>query len=170
MLDLFSSVDQTDFCWIVAIFQGCGASDVIKRANEIPLTTYYPLKIDRDGNLVPLWRNYLFIEHQWRISVDICRSTSKFIKFINNGGLPVLVPKNAINAHLELVSQGKFNAKTFSRRFYGRGALIRVLEGHFMNKKVRLEADLEPDMPKNRLIPVSIGNWKGQIEVFKLAL
>ena len=170
MLDLFSTADQNDFCWIVAIFQGCGASDVIQRANEVPLKTYYPLKFDGNGNLVPLWRNYLFIEHKWRISIDLCHSTSKFIKFINNGGLPTLVPKNAIDAHLELVQQGKFNAQTFSRRFYGRGALVRVLEGHFMNKRVKLEADLEPNIPRNRLIPVSIGTWKGQIEVFKLAV
>lgn len=170
MLNLFDSVNHHDFSWIVAIFQGCGATEVIKRANEVPLRTYYPVRTNKNGDLVPLWRNYLFIEFQGLISVNICRSTYKFLKIISIDGLPVLVPRNAINAHLELLNQGKFNERSFSRRFYGRGALVRVLEGHFANKRVRLEADLEPNMPGNRLIPVSIGNWSGKIEVFKLAL
>jgi hypothetical protein len=170
MLDLFGQNDQKDFYWIVAMFTGCGASDVIKRANGIPLQTYYPLRLNKDGNMVPLWRNYLFIEFKGRISVDICRSTYRFLKFINIDKIPILVPKNAINSHLELLNQGKFDEKTHFRRFHGRGALITVIDGNFANKRVRLEADIPPNLPGNKLVPVSIGNWSGKIELFKLAL
>jgi hypothetical protein len=32
------------------------------------------------------------------------------------------------------------------RRFYGRGSIVRVLEGNFLNQKIRLEIDIQPHM------------------------
>jgi hypothetical protein len=176
MLNLFQG-NQTihDFNWIVATFQGCGASDVIQRANQIPLKTYYPLKMNIYGNLVPLWRNYLFLEFRECVTISICRSTYKFINIISShdeeGNLkPVLVPKNSINENLSLVQQGVFDNKSYSRRFYGKGSLVNVIDGVFSNRKVRLEDDLDPWIPGNKEISVSIGGWNGKIEVHRLAL
>ena len=71
---------------------------------------------------------------------------------------------------MRLVQQGKFNAIKFRRRFYGRGSLVKVVGGLFTDKRVKLEADLTPDMPGNKAVPISIGGWNGKIEIFKLAL
>ena len=175
MMDLFGDVIQSDFSWIVATFQGTGASEVIKRANDVPLMTYYPLKINENGVPTPLWRNYLFIEFRGMLTLQICRSTTKFLQVLSchdeEGTLrPVLVRKSAIDKNLALVRQGTFNSRQFTRKFYGKGSLVRVIDGVFADKKVRLEADLTPDMPGNKAIPVSIGAWSGKIEVFKLSL
>jgi len=176
MFDLFNNQQQMDdFSWVVAMFQGNGASIAIKRASEVPLRTYYPIKWNGRGEPVPLWRNYLFLEFCETISLEICRSTTKFLKIISHPdeeGVyhPVLVPKNAINENLAMVQQGLFDERTYNRRFYGKGSLVRVLEGNFINKKVRLEADIPPDLPRNKTISISLGSWNGRIEVYKLAL
>jgi hypothetical protein len=176
MLNLFEENSTIrDFNWIVATFQGCGASDVIRRANEIPLKTYYPLRMNIYGNLVPLWRNYLFLEFRESITIPICRSTFKFINIISThddeGTLkPVFVPKNAICENLNLVQSGIFDNKIYSRRFYGKGSLVKVIDGVFNGMTVRLEEDIEPDIPGNRTVSVNLGGWNGKIEVFRLVL
>jgi hypothetical protein len=176
MLDLFNHQQNVDtFHWIVAIFQGNGATDVIKRASDVPLRVYYPFRLNMNGEPVPLWRNYLFIEFQEILTLNICRSTTKFLKIISThddeGTLrPILVRKSAIDENLKLLHQGKFNDIVYKRRFYGRGSLVRVIDGVFADKRVRLESDITPNMPGNKAISVSIGNWSGKIEIFKLAL
>jgi hypothetical protein len=176
MLNLFEENSTiSDFNWIVATFQGCGASDTIKRANEIPLKTYYPLRMNIYGNLVPLWRNYLFLEFRECVTISICRSTFKFINIISThdseGTLkPVFVPKNAIYENLNLVQSGIFDNKIYSRPFYGKGSLVKVIDGVFSKMTVRLEEDVDQDMPGNRAILVNLGGWNGKIEIFRLAL
>jgi hypothetical protein len=177
MLDLFTQNQQEsyDFSWIVAVFAGLGASEVIKRANNVPLKTFYPFRIAYNGEPIPLWRNYLFVEFRERVTIDVCRSTSKFLKVLSihdkEGILhPVLVRKDAIRENLELLQRGKFNDKVYLRRFYGYGSLVRVIEGTFIDKKVRLEQDVAPLTPGNRKINVSIGGWSGKIELYKLDL
>jgi hypothetical protein len=176
MLNLFQENPTIhDFDWIVATFYGCGATEVIQRANEVPLQTYYPLRTNIYGNIVPLWRNYLFVEFREYVTIPLCRSTFKFINVISThdeeGFLhPVLVPKNAINENLNLVRSGVLDNKSYSRRFYGRGSLVKVIDGVFCNKKVRLEDDIDPNMPGNKAISVSIGGWNGKIEIYRLAL
>jgi hypothetical protein len=174
-MDLFGEMQSSDFHWVVAIFQGTGASEIIPRANEASLKTYYPFRFNVRGEPIPLWRNYLFVEFQESLTLSVCRSTFRFLKLISahdeEGILhPVLVPKNAINENMKLVQQGKFNAIKFRRRFYGRGSLVKVVDGLFTDKRVKLEADLTPDMPGNKAVPISIGGWNGKIEIFKLAL
>lgn len=175
MLDLFGTCQPEDFYWVVAIFQGQGATEAIKRANDVPLRHYYPLRINRNGEFIPLWRNYLFLEFRESITLNLCRSTFKFLKLISSRDeygvyKPVLVPKSAINENMKLLHQGKFNDIAYKRSFYGRGSLVRVIDGIFTDKKVRLEVDLTPDMPGNKAISISIGSWSGRIEIFKLAL
>ena len=43
MQDLFSEQTQNDFNWVVAVFANTGAAEAIRRANEIPLKTFYPI-------------------------------------------------------------------------------------------------------------------------------
>jgi hypothetical protein len=175
MLDLFDNCTQSEFQWVVAIFQKTGATEAIKRANEAQLRTYYPIKLNYNGEPTPLWRNYLFIEFKESLTLNLCRSSFSFLKIISvhdeEGILrPVLVPKNAIDENLKLLHQGRFNDIQYRRRFYGKGSLVRVIDGIFADKKVRLETDLPSNMPGNKAISISIGNWSGKIEVFKLAL
>ena len=49
MMDLFGEMQSSDFHWVVAIFQGTGASEIIPRANEASLKTYYPFRFDVRG-------------------------------------------------------------------------------------------------------------------------
>jgi hypothetical protein len=83
---------------------------------------------------------------------------------------PTLVPKHAIDESLELVRMGKFNERSFTRKFYGKGSVVRVTEGTFLDKKVRLEMDIPSDMPGNRKVLIDINGLKGSIELWKLSL
>ena len=175
MLDLFNEYTQSDFRWIVAIFQKTGATEAIKKANEVRLRTYYPIRLNYNGEPTPLWRNYLFMEFKESLTLNVCRSSFSFLKIISvhdeEGILrPVLVPKNAIDENLRLLHQGRFNDIQYQRRFYGKGSLVRVIDGIFTDKKVRLETDLPSNVSGNKLVSISIGNWNGKIEIFKLAL
>lgn len=175
MLDLFTgngcaTVNIEDFVWSVAVFRAKGAVEAIKRANEHELHTYYPFKRNKIGDLVPLWRNYLFIEFKQSLTINICRSTSTFIKILSIDNQPVLVRKDAIAENMRLLQLGKFDDKEFRRRFYGVGSFVNIIAGEFIGRKVELLADLPPDMTWNKKVPVSIGGWRASIEVFKLAL
>lgn len=176
MLDLFcqqSSID--DFHWIVGLFSGCGATDAIKRANDVPLRTFYPIKFNGRGEPVPLWRSYLFIEFRECLTLQICRSTKSFLKIINmrdNAGqeYPVMVRKGAIDEHLKLLLSGRFNDKSITRPFYGKGSLVRVIDGNFLDKRVRLDMDVPSHMPGNKKVLIDINGLKGSIELWKLSL
>jgi hypothetical protein len=56
------------------------------------------------------------------------------------------------------------------RRFHGKGSLVKVTGGAMVERRVRLEADIPPEMPGHCAIAISIGLWRGTIEIFKLAL
>lgn len=175
MLDLFASQTQDDFKWVVAVFANTGAVEVIRRANDVPLRTFYPIRFNVKGEPIPLMRPYLFIEFRNTVTAQICRSTRKFIKVItmrDDEGIeyPVMVRKNAIDEHLSLMLAGRFNSKTHTRRYYGKGSIVRVLDGIFMDKRVRLDTDITPDMPGNRKVTIDINGMKGSIEIWKLAL
>ena len=175
MLDLFGQVQSEDFHWIVAVFANTGAVEAIRKANEVPLRTFYPIRFNGRGQPIPLWRHYLFIEFRDYITSDVCRSTKKFIKVLsmrNEFGVeyPVMVRKNAINEHLGLLISGRFNDRTYLRRYYGKGSLVRVVEGNFIDKRVKLDMDVTPDMPGNKKVMIDINGWKGSVELWKLAL
>jgi hypothetical protein len=172
---LFSGKHIDSFRWVVAIFAGDGATRVMIRAHKCDLLTYYPTRFNNQGNPVPLFRNYLFVEFREYITLDICRSTSNFIKVLSardDEGLarPVLVPRNAIDENRAMVMAGRFNERSLQRQFYGRGSLVRVLEGTFIDRRVRLEEDVFPDWRGNHKVKVDIDGLKGVIEVHKLAL
>jgi hypothetical protein len=164
-----------EFFWIVAMFTSDGAVQVIKRANDHDLKTYYPIRLNHKGEYAPLWSNYLFIQWLDGVTVDLCRTTSKFLEIISikdEDGIkrPVLVPKNAVEESMRLVTQGRFNNVTFVRKFYGRGSLVRIIDGVMHQKLVTLEIDVTPEMRGNLKIPISIGDVKAKIEIHKLAL
>jgi hypothetical protein len=52
----------------------------------------------------------------------------------------------------------------------GKGSLIAVKDGAMVERRVRLEADILPEMPGHYATAISIGPWRGTIEIFKLAL
>ena len=179
MRDLFNGsaykpIDDS-FRWMVSIFSSGGAAQVIQKANDVQLRTYYPLRINRKGELVPLWTNYLIIEFREYITIELCRSASKFIKVISahdDEGIlrPMLVRKNAIDENMRMITQGKFDDIQHKRRFYGRGSLVVVLDGAMLDRKIRLEEDITPNMIGSRKVAISIGDWKGKIEIFRLNL
>jgi hypothetical protein len=181
MQDLFGdgyatcNIIDTNFRWMVALFRDRGASEAIRRANDIPLRTYYPFRTNKIGDLVPLWRSYLFIEFRDSVTMAICRSTSQFIKIISardDEGIhhPVLVRHNAINESVKLLHQGKFDDIIFKRKFYGKGSICTIINGDFEGKRVQLLCDISSDMKGDRMVPVLLGGWKARIEVNKLGL
>jgi hypothetical protein len=164
------------FRWVVCLFSGNGASDVIQRANGCGLQSYYPLRFNEKGEPRPLWANYLFLEFKEGISIELCRTTSKFIRVVSARDVgsdiskPVLVPRNAIAESMKMITDGKFDTVAHQRQFYGIGSLVTVTEGIMAYRRVRLETDILPEMVGNCAIAVSFGNWRGTIELFKLAL
>jgi hypothetical protein len=176
MIDLFSDQKENDdFMWVVGVFANGGAIDAIRRTNEVALKTYFPIKFNGRQEPVPLWRNYLFIEFREFITLQICHSTSKFIKVLSMRDdddqlRPVLVRKSAIDENQSMVLFGKFNDISYKRKFYGKGSIVRVIEGHFMNKLVVLEVDILPELNGRTMIPVHLNQIKAKIELSKLAL
>jgi hypothetical protein len=173
MLDLFthdSCATPEEFNWSVAMFKDKGATQVIRRANDQSLKTYYPFKRNRLGDFVPLWRNYLFIEFRQYITINICRSTSNFIKILSIDNQPILVRKSMINESMKLFHLGTFDDIIFKRPFYGKGSIVTIINGDFSDRKVELLANIPSDMSGAKKVPISIGGWRATIEVFKLAL
>jgi hypothetical protein len=80
------------------------------------------------------------------------------------------VRPGAIDESLRLITQGRFDERPVRRRFYGKGSLVRVMDGSFAEKKVRLEEDVRPEMKGGRAVAISIGGWSAKVEIFKLAL
>jgi hypothetical protein len=177
-MDLFSGGCATlnaDFRWSVAMFRGSGATEAIKKANQVPLKTYYPLKMNRFGDFTPLWRNYLVIEYVQNTTIDVCRSAQNFIKMLTmrddeGNNYPILVRKEAISENMRLLRLGKFDEKPLIRPFYGRGSIVRVVEGTFHDKKVRLEMDVAPHLDGNSKVMININGLRGSIDLWKLQL
>jgi hypothetical protein len=166
---------EDPFRWVVAVFAENGATQAIIKANKAKLLTYYPIRFNGKGEAKPLWMNYLFLEWRENITIDLCREVPKFIKIISahdDEGIvrPILVRRNAIADSLRLVTMGKFDDKTFKRNFYGRGSVVRVIEGNFVDKRVTLEIDVLPHMNGRTRVPVDMNGIKAKIEIFKLAL
>ena len=109
------------------------------------------------------------------MTINLCRTTTQFIKVVSERdeeGLmhPVLVKREAVKQSMAMVLEGKFNERIIERRFYGRGSIVRVIEGNFIDKKVRLEMDVTPGMNGYTKIKVDLDGIKASIELFKLAL
>ena len=184
MKDLFSAAPnghaylkpvKDEFRWIVAVFTADGAAQISQRAHKHDLKIFNPIRGNIHGEYTPLWRAYLFIEWREAITIELCRTTSHFIRIISERGdegllRPVLVRKEAINESMKLMTMGKFDDVVFQRRTYGKGAIVRVLEGNFIDTKVRLEMDVTPDMPGGTKVKVDINGMKAVIELYKLAL
>jgi hypothetical protein len=166
---------EDSFRYICGVFSGDGAIQILQRANAIPLQAYFPIRFNGKGEPVPLWRNYLLIEFREGVTINLCRTTANFIKIVSERdkeGLmhPVLVKKEAVRQSMEMVLQGKYNERAIKRQFHGRGSIVRVLEGSFIDQKVRLEVDVTPDMVWRTKVRVDINGVKAIIELFKLAL
>ena len=166
---------EDPFRWVCAVFSQDGAVQIIMRANKNGLKTLYPIRRDIKGEYQPLWRSYLFIEFREGITIDLCRTTTHFIKIVSErdeDGLqhPILVRRNAIAQSLRLVTMGKFDDSHFKRQFHGKGSIVRVIEGNFADKKVRLEIDVPPDMNGRTRVPVDMSGIKARIELYKLDL
>jgi hypothetical protein len=164
---------EDQFRWVVAVFSGSGATEVIKRANERGFKTYFPIRINKRGDYVPLWANYLFIEFQEGVSIELCRTTTRFIKLISardDDGIlyPIMVRRDGINESLRLMMQGQFDVRPQQRPFHCKGSMVRVREGSFVDRQVRLEIDVTPAMRGK--VPVWIDGIRAVIEIHKLAL
>jgi hypothetical protein len=175
-MDLFAQQNnEENYKWIVCLFRENGAVDAIRRANEIPLRTFYPIRFNGHNQPIPLWRNYLFIEFQNILTIQTCRSTNKLLKILSTRddegrSFPVLLKKEYVDESRDLMLTGRFNERRFLRPFYGKGSIVRVIEGTFMGKRVRLDMNIEPSMPGTRKISIELGGYKGSIEIWKLAL
>jgi hypothetical protein len=166
---------EDSFRYICGVFSGDGAVQILQRANQIPLATFFPIRFNGKGEPVPLWRSYLLIEFREGITINLCRTTSQFLKVVSERdeeGLlrPILVKREAVKQSMAMVLEGKYNERAIDRRFYGKGSLVRVLEGNFIDQKVRLEMDIWPEMPGRTKVKVEIDGLKGMIELYKLAL
>jgi hypothetical protein len=168
-------LEDDPFRYICGVFSDDGAVEVIKRANAIPLVTYFPIRFNGKGEPVPLWRSYLLVEFREGVTINLCRTSSNFLKIVSErykDGLqyPVLVRKSSIAQSMAMVLEGKYNERIVNRQFHGRGSIVRVIEGTFIDKRVRLEEDIFPDWKGNRRVRVNIDGVRGTIEVYKLSL
>jgi hypothetical protein len=107
-----AAISAIEIHWIVGVFQQDGAVEVIKRANESDLKVFYPIRQNIKGEYKRVWANYLFMQFVESVTIDLCRTTSKFIKIISahdeEGVLrPILVRKDAIAESLRLMTTGK---------------------------------------------------------------
>jgi transcription antitermination factor NusG len=182
MRDLFngaphsSAVSETDsFRWVVGVFSGNGAIEIIRRANKRDLRTFYPVRKTLNGEYAPLWRSYLFIEFREAVTINLCRTTANFIKMVSErdeDGVahPVLVRKNSIDESLRLMTQGKFDNVTFKRNFHGRGTIVRIIGGAMAEQRAKLEMDVTPEMIGSHKVLIDINGIKAKIELHKLAL
>ena len=186
MRDLFSGAPKINghaylkpiedpFRWIVARFAQDGATQVIQRANKCNLATYFPIRRNLQGGYVPMWRDYLFSEHREGVTINLCRTTSNFIKIVSErdqDGLvrPILVRREAINQSLRLITQGKFDDVEFKRKFHGRGTIVRIIDGAMADKTVKLDMDITTEMGGSTKVLIDINGVRARIELFKLAL
>ena len=174
--DLFSGKEIDDFRWCIAIFVSNGASQIIQKANAVPLATFYPIFINKACEYVPVFRNYLFIEFKESSTYKLCHSSLNFVRMITardvDGDVykPILVRRDAIKESVELLRQGKFNELEVKRRFYGRGSRVLVKDGSFSGKQVTIQIDIRPSMNGRVSVPVDINGHRATIELFKLAL
>jgi transcription antitermination factor NusG len=171
-MDVFGEYQKYDkFFWSVGMFSGNGAKETIRYALEAHLEVFYPHRLNKSGNFVPLFGNYLFIEYILPTTVMICRQSSKFYGFISFDGQPELVRRNSIDECLRLLKMGKYNHVFTHHSYIRKGTLVRILsEDNFNGKLVRLLCDVAPDMPNNKRVPVDFGNIKLMIEIGKIRI
>jgi hypothetical protein len=92
---------EDPFRWCVTVFGQGGATEIIKRAKG-DLKTYYLVRRKFNGDYVPLFANYLFIEFKEGVTLEPCRTTTKFIRVISardhdsDISRPILVRRGAI--------------------------------------------------------------------------
>ena len=166
---------EDPFRYICGVFSGDGATQIMQRASTIPLQTYFPIRFNGKGEPIPLWRNYLLIEFREGVTINLCRTTSYFLKVISEkdeDGLvtPVLVKRDAVKQSMAMVLEGKYNERIINRRFYGKGSIVAVLHGVMATRKVRLEQNVTPEMPGSQRVKIDMDGIKGTIEMYKLAL
>jgi hypothetical protein len=175
MQDLFSTSEpaqNTEINWILSVFYGNGAIEAIRKAIEYQLQIYYPHKINKNNQIIPIWRSYLFLEFIPKISVEVCRFSSKFVKVITDkDGSPILIRQSMLNESLELLKSGWYNDISPQRKYYNGGATVRINSQDFWNGKfVRLLCDIQPSWSDDKMVPIEINGWKCLIELRKLAL
>ena len=181
MLDLFqnhrcANIWKDEFRWALAVFRQKGALEAMRRAKANQLMTYYPVKFNTANKVVPLWSNYLFIEFKRSLTMQICRCTSNFIRIVSAENIetgenePILIRRNAIDESMQLFMNGFYNESVRVRPFYGYGSLVKINDGDFAGKRVRLLCDIPSDMSGNKRIVVDLEGWKVNIEIFKLNL
>ena len=118
---------KDEFRYVCGVFSGDGAVQILQRANAIPLATFFPIRFNGRGEPVPLWRSYLLIEFRKGVTINLCRTTSNFIKVVNERdeeGLlrPILIKREAVKQSMAMVLEGKYNERIIDRRFYGKGS------------------------------------------------
>src|SRR5450432_1731952 len=156
--DIFGGEIEDKFRWLTSVFGQDGAIKAIIKANKIGLSTYYPFRTNAKGDLVPMWRNYLMIEFREFTTIDLCRNTPHFIKLISardrdsDISQPVMVRRNAILENIKLVMAGHFDPVAQHRAFHGKGSLIKVISGALMDRRVRIEIDILPEMTGNQSV------------------
>src|SRR5580704_18693272 len=74
---------EDSFRYICGVFSGDGAVQILQRANQIPLATFFPIRFNGNGGPVPLWRSYLLIEFREGVTINLCRTTSHFLKVVS---------------------------------------------------------------------------------------
>jgi hypothetical protein len=172
--DLFGTYQQYDkFFWSVGIFAGNGATEAIKYALDARLEVFYPHHLNKNGDFVPLWKNYLFIEWIDNVSVSVCRKCNKFIKFISfdENNRPFLVGRNNIDECLEMLKMGKYNIISKERDFYPAGSVVMIRDDNYFDRMwVKLLCDIGSFMNGKHRVPVELNGWKINIEINKLFL
>jgi hypothetical protein len=162
---------EDSFRYICGVFSGDGAVQIL----QIPLATFFPIRFNGNGGPVPLWRSYLLIEFREGVTINLCRTTSHFLKVVSERdeeGLlrPILVKREAVKQSMAMVLEGKYTERVTEGRFYGKGSIVAVLHGVIATRKVRLEEDVTPQMRGSHRVRVDMDGVKGTIEVHKLAL
>jgi hypothetical protein len=79
----YTKLVEDSFRYICGVFSGDGAVQILRRANQIPLATYFPIRFNVKGEPVPLWRSYLLIEFREGVTINLCRTTSHFLKVVS---------------------------------------------------------------------------------------
>lgn len=168
--DLFGTYNEKDkFLWAVGVFNGNGAHEIIKYALDARLETFFPHRLNKLGNFIPLWRNYLFIEYIPPMTAQVCRQSSKFLGFINFNGQPELVYRNAIDECLKLLQLGKYNFTHLRRSHVSKGTYVRIMnDNNFQGKLVKILCDVTPEMHETKRIPVELGSMRMMLELRKL--
>lgn len=172
MRDLFGGTTVCEFQWIVGVFRPGGATEIIKRANDIPLKTYYPLRLTNDDKTEPLWSNYLFIEFLENISIQICKTTSRFIKILRHlDGDPITVPDEVINKHQQLLQTGYYDYKKDPKIKFKEGRqMLCSFPNNIWSGKIILSDNIYIDDKDDKLINATCNSKQIKVPVSYLSI